>query len=156
MLGAGSLPVWRTLRYAAGVADPSENCSFCSKLADHSLQLFRPEANFGNASVAICEECVLTCAKAIDVEQRLSERPASKPRGDSAPDSDRPLPEADWQEFQVGTLQLQWRAEPAVIVSVRRKDNHERVVVEHFGREVDPTIDDAETIAEDHWVTLHG
>ena len=136
------------------MADPAKKCSFCGKAADEAAQLFGAEAS-GAAAAAICDECVLTCVKAIDVEQRLSERPQAKARGDAAPDSDRPR-EGGWAPFQFGNLSLEWRAEPAVMVSVRRRDNHERLVVEHFGRDTEPTIDDAETVAEDHWATLHG
>lgn len=140
--------------YAAPVADPMRKCSFCGKSADSAAQLFGPESE-AVARAAICDECVLTCAKAIDVEQRLSERPQAKARGDAAPDSERPR-EGGWSPFEFGNLMLEWRAEPAMIVSVRRSDNHERVVVEQFGRDTEPTIDDAETVAEDHWAKLHG
>jgi hypothetical protein len=118
--------------------------------------LFRPEDEPEVSNVAICEECVLTCAKAIDVEQRLTERPPSKPLGDAVPDSERPARQVHWNAFQVGKLGLEWRAERGVVVSVRRRDNHERVVFERFGSEIEPSVDDAETVAEDHWTTLHG
>jgi len=141
--------------YAARVADLASACSFCGKAAEEAVQLFGADAGAGSPNAAICEDCVLTCAKAIDVEKRLSERPRSKPRGDAAPDSERPQA-AGWSPFEIGSLKLEWQARPAMVVSVRRRDNHERVVAEHFGAETEPGIDDAESIAEDHWNTLHG
>jgi len=88
-------------------------------------------------------------------EQRLTERPPSKPSGDTVPDSERPAQQPEWNAFQLGNLSLEWRAERGVVVSVRRRDNHERIVFEQFGTDTEPSVDDAETVAEDHWVTLH-
>jgi hypothetical protein len=132
--------------------EASKSCSFCGQIPDEHVPMFDAEAN---ASAAICAECVLTCAKAVDVERRLSERPQAKARGDSAPDSERPAA-SGWAPFQVGPLDLEWLAETAIVVRVRRSDNHERAVVECFPRDTEPTVDDAETVAEDHWVILHG
>ena len=131
----------------------SKSCSFCGQIPDEHAQMFAAEAN---PSAAICGECVLTCAKAVDVERRLSERPQSKPHGDSAPDSERPPALGSWAPFRVGLLDLEWSAETAVVVRVRRSDNHERAVAEYFPKDTEPTVDDAETVAEDHWATLHG
>lgn len=135
---------------------PTKICSFCGKSSGETAQLFASELSSEASSIAICDECVLTCAKAVDVEQRLSERPHDKPPGDATPDSERPAPIAEWDPFQVGSLQLEWRAEPAVLVRVRRADDHERSVIEHFAPSTEPTIDDAETVAEDYWELLHG
>ena len=133
--------------------EDAKSCSFCGQVPDEHVQMFAAEAN---ASAAICDECVLTCAKAVDVELRLSERPQPKPRGDSGPDSERPPALSSWTPFQVGPLDLEWLAEIAIVVRVRRSDNHERAVWECFPKDTEPTVDDAETVAEDHWVTLHG
>ncbi len=148
-------PERASFMYARAVANGSKVCSFCGKEGGRNAQIFAAEFETDGA-VAICEECVLTCAKAIDVEQRLSERPQGKARGDAIPDSNRSPAGAAWTPFRVGALSLEWRTESAMIVSVRRADNHERVVSEHFARDTEPTVDDAETVAEDHWGTLHG
>jgi hypothetical protein len=55
----------------------------------------------------------------------------------------------------VGPLDLEWLAESSVVVRVRRRDDPARTAVEYFPKDTDPTIDDAETVAEDHWGTLH-
>lgn len=139
------------LGYAAPV-EASKTCSFCGQSEGGNVQIFAAESN---PSAVICDECVLTCAKAVDVERRLSERPHSQPGDDGAPDSERPEARADWAEFRVGTLDLEWLAEPAVAVRVRRRDDHARTVVECFPEDTDATVDDAETVAEDHWTALH-
>ncbi|HEU5072570.1 MAG TPA: ClpX C4-type zinc finger protein [Polyangiaceae bacterium] len=132
--------------------EASKTCSFCGQSEGGNVQIFAAESS---PSAAICDECVLTCAKAVDVERRLSERPSSPPRDDSAPDSERPQPATSWAAFRVGPLDLEWLAEPAVVVRVRRRDEPARAVVEYFPTDTDPTVDDAETVAEDHWTTLH-
>lgn len=132
--------------------EASRTCSFCGQSEDGHVQIFAAESS---PSAAICDECVLTCAKAVDVERRLSERPHSQPRGDSEPDSERPPAPASWAAFRVGSLDLEWLAEPGVVVRVRRRDDHTRTAVECFPKDTDPTVDDAETVAEDHWATLH-
>lgn len=132
--------------------EASKICSFCGQSESETVQVFAAESS---PSAAICDECVLTCAKAVDVERRLSERPHSQPRSDSEPDSERPLPVTSWAGFRVGPLDLEWLAEPAVVVRVRRRDDHARNAVEYFPKDTDPTVDDAETVAEDHWITLH-
>lgn len=129
-----------------------KTCSFCGQSEDENVQIFAAESS---PSAAICDECVLTCAKAVDVERRLSERPHSQPRADNEPDSERPLPTASWAAFRVGPLDLEWLAEPAVVVRVRRRDDHARAAVEYFPKDTEPSVDDAETVAEDHWTTLH-
>ncbi len=98
---------------------------------------------------------MLTCAKAVDVERRLSERPHSQPRGDGAPDSERPSAPNQWAAFRVGPLDLEWSSESGVVVRVRRRDDHTRIAVDYFPKDTEPTVDDAETVAEDHWGTLH-
>lgn len=129
-----------------------KTCSFCGQSEGGNVQLFAAESS---PSAAICDECVLTCAKAVDVERRLSERPHSQPRGDEAPDSERPPAPARWAPFRVGPLDLEWLAESGVIVRVRRRDDHDRAAIQYFPKDTEPTVDDAETVAEDHWVTLH-
>lgn len=129
-----------------------KTCSFCGQSEGGNVQLFAAESS---PSAAICDECVLTCAKAVDVERRLSERPHSQPPGDEAPDSERPSAPARWAPFRVGPLDLEWLAESGVIVRVRRRDAHDRAAMQYFPKDTEPTVDDAETVAEDHWVTLH-
>lgn len=135
---------------------PTRTCSFCGKSGDKASQLFTSDLSSEDPTPTICDECVLTCAKAVDVEQRLSERPHAKPPGDATPDSERPAQSAAWAPFEVGSLHLEWRAEPAVLVRVRRADDHERSAIEHFAASTEPTVDDAETVAEDYWDTLYG
>lgn len=148
---ASSSPVLGAFGYAAPV-EASRTCSFCGQSESDTVQIFAAESS---PSAAICDECVLTCAKAVDVERRLSERPQSQRRGDSEPDSERPQPASNWVAFRVGPLDLEWLAEPGVVVRVRRRDDHARNAVEYYSKDTDPTVDDAETVAEDHWTTLH-
>ena len=132
--------------------EASRTCSFCGQSESESVQVFAAESS---PSAAICAECVLTCAKAVDVERRLSERPDSLSTDESAPDSERAPTATSWTAFRVGPLDLEWSAGPAMVVRVRRRDEHGRAVLECFPKDTEPTIDDAETVAEDHWVALH-
>lgn len=132
--------------------EASRTCSFCGQPESESVQVFAAESS---PSAAICDECVLTCAKAVDVERRLSERPHLPSSDESTPDSERPPAVASWTGFRVGPLDLEWSAEPVMVVRVRRRDEHGRAVLECFPKDTEPTIDDAETVAEDHWALLH-
>jgi hypothetical protein len=202
--------------------------------------MFCPETDRGPSSVAICEDCVLTCAKAVDVERRLSQRPTGavdEPEGDDDPPPGKLV---EWTPFELGGLELEWRADRSAIhsarpmyhvtlrkdgavenarqlhqaeptadsvrlaletehladngspapdsadggtswqflggregyewacervwvanagmevnVAVRRAGDPTSIVRESFSSRIHPTVDDAETVAEDHWEKLH-
>lgn len=218
-------------------------CSFCGRAESEDAQMFCPESE-GPENVAICEDCVLTCAKAVDVEKRLSERP-SGPADAASDDSDQPVGNiVGWTRFELAGVQLEWRAdrralhsakpmyhvrlrrgselqatsqlhevEPSagsvglaletehlaekssphhappvpdpepvrpwsaldghadlewscekvwvakagleVSVKVRRLGDPMSTVQESFSSRIEPTVDDAETVAEDHWERLN-
>ena len=132
--------------------EASRTCNFCGQPEAGDVQIFAAESS---PAAAICDACVLTCAKAVDVERRLSERPHAHAHDDTAPDSERPRAATGWAAFRVGPLDLEWLAEPAVVVRVRRRDEHGRTVEQCFPEDTEATVDDAETVAEDHWVALH-
>lgn len=236
------IPPPTTLLYALWVSKTLKVCSFCGRAESAEAQMFCPESE-GPQNVAICEDCVLTCAKAIDVEKRLSERP-SGPNDEASDDTDLPLGNlVQWSPFELAGVRLEWRADrralhsakpmyhvtlrrdgeveathqlheiepsPASIslalktehlaekssptqavpvpgpepvhgwssleehpdvewncqrvwvakaglevsVKVRRAGDPMSTVQESFSSRIEPTVDDAETVAEDHWERL--
>jgi hypothetical protein len=205
--------------------------------------MFCPEGDGVPPDIAICEDCVVTCAKAIDVEKRLSSRPHAVAEDEGDPDDEaEPGPIVEWSAFAMAGVALEWRAdrnryhaarplfhvalrrdgevwhtgqlhermpsaeevrfalaterlaesaaqprsqpsdeppnwralpgEPGfewraekvwaasagleVNVRVRRAGDDSTTVHESYGYATHPTVDDAESIAEDHWEKLHG
>jgi hypothetical protein len=80
--------------------------------------MFCPESE-GPENVAICADCVLTCAKAVDVEKRLSQRP-SGPADEATDDHDLPVGNlVAWTPFELAGVRLEWRADRKALHSAR-------------------------------------
>ena len=90
-----------------------------------------------------------------------TEHLAEKSSPTHAPPIPDPEPVSDWAPLE-GHPDLSWRCERVwvakagleVSVKVRRTGDPMSTVQESFSSRIDPTVDDTETVAEDHWERL--